>query len=94
VYHQVETMAEEKREPGKFVVVVATKPEEFEVRGHELMRSVSENALHRAGFDRDLSKWELKNSTGEIVSFDQTEREAGVKTGSKYFLTQKIGAGG
>ena len=79
---------------GKFTIIVATAPEEFEIHPTELLRKVSEEALNRAGFGRDLSNWELKNSTGALVSFDLTEQAAGVKPGSKYFLTQKIGAGG
>lgn len=88
------TMAEEAKPHGRFTIIVMTKPEEFEIREAELMQSVSEEALKRAGFAPDLSKWELKDSGGQVVPFDQSERQAGVRPGSRYFLTQKIGAGG
>jgi hypothetical protein len=87
-------MAEERLDHGKFTIIVMTKPEEFEVREGEMMRTVSQEALKRAGFGTDLSNWELKDTAGHIVPFDQTERQAGVRPGSRYFLTQKIGAGG
>lgn len=87
-------MPEETREHGKFIIVVMTKPEEFEIHESELMSKVSEEALHRAGFPSDLTKWELKNSAGKIIPFSDTEKLAGVSPGARYFLTQKIGAGG
>lgn len=87
-------MHEDVKVHGKFEIVVMTKPETFEIHEDELLRKVCEDALSRAGYSKDLSKWELKDSSGKLVSFDDTEEQAGVKPENKYFLTQKIGAGG
>ncbi len=87
-------MSEKNKSHGKFEIIVMTKPENFEIHEDELLKKVCEDALSRAGFNRDLSKWELKDSSGKIVSFEETEKNAGVIAGSRYYLTQKIGAGG
>lgn len=87
-------MSDENKLHGKFEIIVMTKPENFEIHEDELLKKVCEEALTRAGFNRDLSKWELKDSSGNLISFDETEKKAGVVPGSRYYLTQKIGAGG
>lgn len=87
-------MSEENKLHGKFEIIVMTKQENFEIHEEELLKKVCEEALIRAGFNRDLSKWELKDSSGKLISFDETEKQAGVAPGSRYYLTQKIGAGG
>ena len=87
-------MSEENKLRSKFEIIEMTKPENCEIHNEELLKKVCEDALKRAGFSRDLSKWELKDSDGEVVSFEETEMKAGVTPGSRYYLTQKIGAGG
>lgn len=87
-------MSEENKTRGKFEIIVMTKSENFEIHEKELLTKVCEDALVRAGFDRNLKKWELKDSDGKNVPFEETEEKAGVTPGSRYYLTQKIGAGG
>jgi hypothetical protein len=64
---------------GPLEAAILCPVEGFEIHEGESMRTVSREALIRAGFGSDLSNWELKDSAGHIVPFDQTELQAGVQ---------------
>ncbi len=69
-----------------FEIVVGSRSETFEVRDHKFVGTLCAGLLSRLGFGRDLSDWELREATGEVVPFDRTEHRAGITARRHYYL--------
>jgi hypothetical protein len=69
-----------------FEIVVGSRSETFEVHEHKFVGTLCAGLLSRLGFGRDLSDWELREATGEVVPFDRTEHQAGIAARRHYYL--------
>jgi hypothetical protein len=78
----------------EFTIVVMSKDVEFTIQEHTKLAIPSEEALKETGNNPDLSKWTLKNGNGKELSFEETEKDAGIKKGDVLYLSPKTSAGG
>lgn len=69
-----------------FEVEVGTRSVTFEVHEHRFVGTLCAGLLAKLGFDRDLTNWELREATGEVVPFDCTEHRAGISARRHYYL--------
>ena len=73
-----------------FEIVVGRRCETFEVRDHKFVGTLCAGLLSKLGFGRDLSHWELREATGEVVPFDRTEHRAGITASRHYYLIRVV----
>lgn len=74
-----------------FEIVVGRRCETFEVHDHKFVGTLCAGLLSKLGFGRDLSHWELREATGEVVPFDRTEHRAGIAPRRHYYLIRVAG---
>jgi hypothetical protein len=56
------------------------------VRASKFVGTLCGEILTKLKLGRDLSGWELREATGEVVPFDRTEHRAGIAPRRHYYL--------
>lgn len=79
----------------KLTVVVSGTPIKDEAQSQDLLSTVAEKAIKKAGSkETDLSKWKLTDANKVELNFDQTVGGAGIQDGATLFLDLRAGVTG
>lgn len=76
-------------------VIVSGQPTSVKVNRHQKVDQIIKEALRETGNQgQPSSEWELRTSSGALISLEKDVDDAGITDGATLYLSPRAGAGG
>lgn len=78
----------------RLIFIINGEESQQTVNGNPPLQVGVQHALKETGNNRDVSEWEVRNSSGALLDISRSAAQLGLNDGDRLMLSLRVGAGG